>query len=292
MKLLAHGGLLLRNFPLAKVEDFADVIKHLNLGSFVSYIGGDSPRTKIFEGIYTSTEAPPSVKIHLHNELSFVAKYPSHIYFYCDTPPVADGETLIADAKKVYQSIDPEVRERFITKGLKYYSRYYYKSPFMEAINRIQKGHRSWIDVFETEDKKEVERLCRDNEFSYKWNINDWIEISEVRPAVLNHPVTKEVVWFNQAHLFDFNHRLLNWWHYLGAKILYCRRHMRLHEVFFADGSKIPLQDLYHILDVLDANTIYFQWKKGDVLVLDNILAMHGRAVFAGKRRILTAMTR
>jgi alpha-ketoglutarate-dependent taurine dioxygenase len=66
---------------------------------------------------------------------------------------------------------------------------------------------------------------------------------------------------------------------------------MRLHEVFFADGSTIPLKDLYHILDVLDANTIYFPWKKGDVLVLDNILAMHGRAVFSGKRRILAAMT-
>lgn len=64
-----------------------------------------------------------------------------------------------------------------------------------------------------------------------------------------------------------------------------------LHQIFFADDSKIPREAIYHILDVLDQNTVYFPWQKGDVLILDNILAMHGRASFQGKRRILTAMT-
>lgn len=290
-KLLEHGGLLFRNFPVNKVEDFAEVIKNLKTGSMIDYIGGDSPRTKIHEGVYTSTEAPPSIKIPLHNELSFVKNYPSHIYFYCETPPKERGETIIADAKKVFRDIDPKVRKRFIDNGLKYYSRYFYRSPLLETINRVQKGHRSWIEVFETRDKNEVERLCKSNDFSYKWNANDWLEVSQVRPAVLNHPITGETVWFNQAHLFDFNPRLLDWWRYLGTKILYFRKHMRLHEVYFADDSPIPLKDLYHILDVLDANTISFPWKKGDVLVLDNVLSMHGRAVFSGKRRILAAMT-
>ena len=61
--------------------------------------------------------------------------------------------------------------------------------------------------------------------------------------------------------------------------------------MFFANGSPIPREDLYHVLDVLDANTVYFPWQKGDLLILDNVLAMHGRATFTGKRRILTAMT-
>ena len=74
-------------------------------------------------------------------------------------------------------------------------------------------------------------------------------------------------------------------------KLFYFRKSTRLHEIQFADGSVIPRKDIYNILDILQANTVTFPWQKGDILILDNILAMHGRAPFTGKRRILTALT-
>jgi alpha-ketoglutarate-dependent taurine dioxygenase len=289
--LLKYGGILLRNFPIKSVEDFSSVIKNMKTGNFLDYIGGDSPRTKIADGVYTSTEAPPSIKIPLHNELSFVKKYPSHIYFYCDTPPQEKGETIIADSRKIYNAVNPDVKKRFIDKKLRYVSCYFYKSEVMNLLNKLQNSHKSWTTVFETDKKPEVEQKCRENEFGYKWNKNDWIQINQVRPATMAHHETKEMVWFNQAHLFDFNPRLLGVWRYIGAKLFYCQKHTRLHEVYHADDSKIKRDDLYHILDVLDANTVYFPWQKGDILVLDNVLAMHGRETFTGKRRILTAMT-
>lgn len=287
--LLQHGGLLFRNFPVTNADDFAAVIESLNVGKFINYIGGDSPRNKIREGVYTSTEAPPSVKIPLHNELSFVNKYPKHIFFYCHLAPQEKGETIIGDARKIFKDVDPAVKERFTQKGLKYVSRYFYKNNFMKFI--AQNAHKSWIDVFETHDKKEVERLCKENDFDLKWTKDDWLQISQTRPATIRHPETHENIWFNQVHLYDLNPKFLGWWRYFGVKLFYCRKHTKLHDVYFGDGSSIPRQDLYHILDVLDANTIAFPWQKGDVLVLDNILSMHGRATFTGKRKILTAMT-
>lgn len=287
-KLLQHGGLLFRNFPIKDHVDFANFIQQLNFGDFINYIGGDSPRKKICEGVYTSTEAPPYIKISLHNELSYLKTYPAHIYFYCETPPETGGETIIADARKVFQSIDNEVKNRFIEKQLRYVSCYYYKSDFMQFINRY---HKSWIDVFETEDKSEVERKCIENDVKFEWNHNDWIKISQTRPATLKHPITDESVWFNQAHLYDLNPKLLGLWPYLGMKLLYLRKNTKLHEVFFADNTIIPQEDLYHILNVLDQNTTSFPWQKGDVMVLDNILSMHGRSTFTGKRRVLAAMT-
>jgi alpha-ketoglutarate-dependent taurine dioxygenase len=289
--LLKHGALLFRGFPIASAGHFAKFIESLGLGNFVNYIGGDSPRDKVEEKVYTSTEAPPALRIPLHQELSFIKKFPRHIYFYCDIAPQIMGETIIGDARRIYQAVNPEVRQRFETKGLTYTSNYYYQSKIMRWMNKIQRSHKSWTEVFETQDKSDVEKKCLANEFQWKWTKKDWLEIIQTRPAILEHPETSEKVWFNQAHLYDFNPRLLGWSRYIGAKLFYHRKFTRLHEIMHADGSKVARDDLYHILDVLQANTVAYPWEKNDVMVLDNILAMHGRAPFSGRRRVLTALT-
>ena len=148
------------------------------------------------------TEAPPSVKIPLHNELSFVNKFPKHIYFYCHVAPQANGETIIGDARKIFKDVDASVKQRFVDNGLKYVSCYYHKSKMIDFVNRFQPGaHKTWHDVFETENKQEVEQKCKENDFEFQWNQNDWIRISQKRPAIYSHPDTKENVWFNQVHL-------------------------------------------------------------------------------------------
>jgi alpha-ketoglutarate-dependent taurine dioxygenase len=290
-KLLSFGGILFRNFPLKNEYDFAAVIKALGCGERVQYIGGDSPRKNVIDGIYTSTEAPPSFKIPLHNELSFVKHYPSHIFFFCQTPSETKGQTILADARKVYADVDPKIKKAFISKGLTYISRYYDESLLMDLLNYYQPSHKSWRQVFETSDKEEVELLCKKNDFGFKWNKNNWLEITQKRPATILHPLTQEAVWFNQAHLYDFNPRLLGLSRYLCSKLFYIQKYTKLHEVTFSDGTPIPRSYFYHILEALDANTLYFSWQAGDLLALDNVLAMHGRAPFTGKRRILTAMT-
>lgn len=289
--LLKHGGLLFRGFPIENANAFATFIESLGLGNFVNYIGGDSPRDKVEDKVYTSTEAPPALHIPLHQELSFVKKFPRHIYFFCETPPAEKGETIIGDARQIYKALNPEVKKRFEEKGLTYTSNYYYKNKIMRLMNKIQRSHKSWIEVFETHKKEDVERQCQNNDFHWEWTKRDWIKVQQTRPAMVNHPETQEPVWFNQAHLYDFNPKLLGWARYLGAKLFYFRKYTRLHEVSYADGSKIARSDLYHILDVLDKNTVAFPWQKNDVMVLDNVLTLHGRAPFTGKRRILTALT-
>lgn len=289
--LLTYGGLLFRGFPIHCAKDFSRVVESMRLGNFVNYIGGDSPRDKIEKNVYTSTEAPPAIHIPLHQELSFIKYSPRHIYFFCKTAPQHGGQTIIADARRIYKALNAKLKDKFIENGLTYISRYYGYSKIMEWVNKFQRSHKSWIEVFETKDKQDVEKKCLDNEFKWKWLQHDWIEIQQTRPAIMEHPLTKEIVWFNQAHLYDFNPKLLGWTRYMAAKLFYYRKSTLLHEIKFANGETIPRQDLYHILDILDQHTIYFPWHSGDVLVLDNILAMHGRAPFKGARRILTALT-
>ena len=291
-RLLQHGGLLFRGFPVGDARQFSDAIDALGTGAAVNYIGGDSPRTKITGSVYSSTEAPAGLKIPLHNELSFVRHYPKHIYFFCERAPQARGETILGDARRVFRALDPGVRRRFIERKLKYVSAYYGRSVIMDLVNALQPSHKSWRAVFETDQPAEVERLCREHDFDFEWHRdNNWIRISQTRPAAIEHPETREWVWFSQPHLYDFNPRLLGAGRFIGAKLFYARPHTRMHEIFFADGEKVDRRDLYHIMDTLDANTVAFPWQRGDMLVLDNVLTMHGRAAFEGPRRILAAMT-
>jgi len=287
-KALEHGGLLFRGFSIRNADDFQSVIDAVAPGPSLDYIGGDSPRRKVTKSVYTSTEAPQSFKIPLHNELSFVRHFPKHIFFFCEVEPRDRGETILADARRVYRTLDEGVRRRFSEKGLKYVSAYFGRSRVMDVVNP---SHKSWRQVFETDEPSRVEALCREQDFDFEWHGKNWIRISQTRPASITHPETGEPVWFCQPHLYDFNPRLLGFWRWAGARLFYARKHMRLHEVFHADGSPIARGDLYHILDTLDACTVSFPWKQGDVLFLDNVLSMHGRAPFTGERRILAAMT-
>jgi alpha-ketoglutarate-dependent taurine dioxygenase len=291
-KLLTFGGILFRGFPVAGADAFNSVVEALGLGKPLNYVGGDTPRDKVKDKVYTATEAPPYFMIPLHNEMSFIKKYPRHIYFYCETPAKAGGETNIADARSIYKAINSKVKEKFTQNGLKYISNFYGQSKVLDLINRFQRAHKTWMDAFETSEKDEVEKRCLENEYGYKWNKKDWLQVIFECPSVIAHPQTGERVWFNQAHLYDYNPRLIGFWSWIGTKILYCRKNTVMHEIFYGDGSKVNKKDLYHVMDVLEKETIRFPWQKGDVMVLDNVLAMHGRAPFSGKRRILAAMTR
>lgn len=291
-KILTFGGVLFRGFPVAGADQFNGVIDALGLGKPISYIGGDTPRDKVKGKVYTSTEAPPSFMIPLHNEMSFIKHYPRHIYFHCELPSQEGGETIIADARGVYNSIDASVREKFIHRGLKYISNFYGQSWTLDLINRFRRAHKTWMEAFETNLKDEVEQRCCENSFGYKWTRKDWLQVIYETPSIIAHPETGERVWFNQAHLYDYNPRLLGFWNWMGTKLVYWRKDTLMHEIFYGDGASIHKKDLYHVMDKLEEETIRFPWQKGDVMVLDNILTMHGRAPYAGKRRILAALTR
>ncbi|MCH9610417.1 MAG: hypothetical protein S4CHLAM81_12810 [Chlamydiales bacterium] len=290
-KITKFGGILLRGFPIEGATGFNKVIETLNLGKQLNYIGGDSPRDKVKGKVYTSTEAPPKLKIPLHNEMSFIKNYPRHIYFYCDTAAASGGATIIGDAREIAQKMDPSIRKQFEEKGLRYISNYYKHDILLDLINKFARAHKRWTEVFETEDKSAVEKMCQEQDFEYQWR-KQWVQIVQKRPALMKHESTGELIWFNQAHLYDYNPKLVGFWNYIGTKVIYARPHTVMHEITYGDKSAIKRTDLYKVMRTLDDCTISYPWQKNDMVILDNVIAMHGRAPFSGKRKILTALTR
>jgi hypothetical protein len=61
-------------------------------------------------------------------------------------------------------------------------------------------------------------------------------------------------------------------------------------EVSYEDGSPIDNETARRIRLALREETVTFPWRRGDVLVLDNMLIAHGRRPFTGDRCVFVAM--
>ena len=62
------------------------------------------------------------------------------------------------------------------------------------------------------------------------------------------------------------------------------------HHACFGDGSPLEEADLNQIRAAMIAEERVFDWQAGDVLLVDNILVMHGRRPFLGERRVLVSL--
>lgn len=266
-----HGAILFRGFSVRGREEFQQVIAQVN-DRFMLYTDRSSPRTEISNRIYTSTEHPADQYINMHNELAYSQNWPMKIAFYCHSEPAGRGETPIADVRRVLQSLRPETARIFADKGIMY------RRHLQEGIGL------SWRQVYQTNDKTEVEAKCRANGVEFQWTTESGLIITWVRPAIQIHPGTNEPVWFN--HGYFFNSAALN----EEVRQAFSSEEELSFDTFFGDGSRIPPDALEEIKKAYDDAVSVFQWRRGDILLLDNMLMAHGRYPFDGPREINVVM--
>jgi len=144
----------------------------------------------------------------------------------------------------------------------------------------------SWQNVFQTEDRDEVEAYCRSAEIEFEWKSDDELRTRQVCQAIATHPDTGEQVWFNQAHLFHISS--------LGEQVreslLASSAGEPPRNACYGDGSPIEDAALAEIRAAYDRETVVFPWQPRDVLLLDNMLAAHGRRPYRGARKIVVGM--
>ncbi|MBS0264207.1 MAG: TauD/TfdA family dioxygenase [Planctomycetes bacterium] len=277
LQLHINGGVLFRGFALREVAEFQLVARAI-LPQLLPYVEGQSPRTKVIDNVYTSTEFPPQYTITPHNELSYTKSPPPRIVFHCHIAPGEGGETPIFDFRKVYAEMDSRLRSRFEQAGVKY----------VKNMHGQERGlGKSWMEHFETSDRNVVEGYLHENDIDFAWSNDGTLKTWSIRPATLQHPVTGEWHWFNQANLWhvtniDERHRAQ-----LLARV--GEENLPTH-AYYGDGGKIADEDLDLVRQIMWDNAVIFPWQQGDVLVLDNFLVAHGRMPFKGPRKILVAM--
>jgi len=271
--LVKHGALLFRGFGPQTTEQFSRFARCICEDLLRD--NGEHQREVVNEGVYTPVFYPPEKQLLWHNENSFNHRWPSRILFCCAKPPLHGGQTPIVDSRRVFARLSSGIKERFIKTGVKYVRTYGGGAGL------------DWQTVFQTTSRLEVESQCQAALMDYEWLDGDRLRTSCVRPAVVRHPVTGETTWFNQAQHWHVS--CLDQATYTALRSIFPPDEMP-RNCFYGDGSLIEDSVMAEILNVYSELQVQFDWQRGDVLVLDNMLTAHGRNQFEGERKLLVAM--
>ena len=272
-KLLKYGAILFHDCQINSINDFENLAQSICPNLFSNY--GDLPRTGVSDKVYGSTPYPEDKTILFHNESSHLHSYPQKIWFFCVQPAQEGGETPIVDCRQVYQILDPKVREKLEQKQLMY------------VRNYIKGLDVSWQNFFHTEDKKVVEEKCHQSQMEFEWLPNNDLRTYKIRPAIIQHPLTNEKIFFNQIQLHHISYldRQVR-----GSLLSVFGSENLPRNIYYGDGSPLETKEIEAINRAYQQATISFPWQKGDVLMLDNLLTAHSRNPYKGKRKIVVAM--
>jgi alpha-ketoglutarate-dependent taurine dioxygenase len=267
-----RGYIVFRNFSVADVAAF-DNLLDLFMRPSGEFSEETSPRSSVSARLFTSTDYPAKYPIQFHHEFSYRQNYPDRLAFCCLQPPRAGGATPIADSRKVLRGISPDVVAKFERLGIAY------------VRNFIGLGV-SWPDSFGTHDKSIISAYCEEHDISCSWH-GEELYTRQVAPAVRTHAVTGERVWFNSVLNLNI----------AGVEPKAAREALSSLpassvpiNTTYGSGEPIEPEVLEHIREVYAQEGVRFDWRSGDLMVIDNLLTAHAREPFEGDRRIIVGM--
>ncbi|GAA2104698.1 TauD/TfdA family dioxygenase [Streptomyces albiaxialis] len=268
-----RGAVLFRGFSEG-ADALRPVVEAIGGEGALAYQDGATPRSALGEGVYSSTEYPSDQTIEMHNEACYSWSWPRVLGFACARPSQTGGQTPLADSRNVLRRLPHDLVSRMERYGVRYLRNYTpgVGIPWQEALGCDESG----LDAYADRTRVRVAHIAEDH-----------LRTEAVRPAVVRHPDTGEWVWFNQATSFH----LSTIGDELAEELLGQVGPERVPKTTrLGDGSEFTRADLGAIREAFAAETTAFDWQPGDVLVVDNLLAAHGRAPFTGTREIRVAM--
>lgn len=276
-RLLAdNGALLIRGLRFVGSQQFGHALAALFGEELVQYTYRSTPRTELRGNVYTATEYHADQVIPQHNENSYTNRWAMRLGFLCTIPAEIGGATPICDSRRVHDEMPDSVRARFERDGVLY-------------VRNYSEIDVPWTEVFQTDDRAEVEAFCDANALDYEWIGERGLRTRQVNQATARHPDTGARVWFNQAHLFHVS----NLESEVRESLMAAMGEANLpRNTYFGDGEPISEAVLAQVRAVYDRNMIAFDWQRNDLLLLDNMLYSHGRTPYSGNRQVLVGMAR
>lgn len=274
-ELSTSGAVLFRGFPLDSAETFDAFSAAFGYDSFTYKESlSNAVRINFTERVFTANEAPKEVEIFLHHEMAQTPISPDKLFFFCKSAADQGGATPICRSDQLFKALEaenPELAKSFEDKGLIY-------TTHMPSADDVNSGQgRSWASTLSVKTKEQAEAKLTELGYTWEWQTDNSLKaITPILPAVLDLGGMK--VFYNQLVAA-----------YMGWKGV---RENPSSALTFGDGSDIPKEGLERIAELSKDFTFDLQWQDGDVALLDNKIAMHGRRPYSGerKRQVLVAL--
>jgi hypothetical protein len=269
-----HGAILFRGLPLNSPEDCDAFAAAFELTNF-AYIESlsNAVRVNYTERIFSANEAPADVTIYFHHEMAQTPIYPAKLFFFCQTPAAEGGETPLCRSDVLFERLAqrcPEFAKNCEEKGLRY-------SNVMPADNDPKSGMgRSWKSTLRAETREEAE--ARLKEIEYDW---EWLADGCLRATTPVLPAVRDVGHGRKAF---FNQLIAA---FQGWKD---DRNDPSKAIRFGDGTPLD-RDAVNVATELAYELAFdLPWQKGDAVIVDNFVTMHGRRTFKGTRKVLASL--
>ncbi|KAI3397828.1 hypothetical protein diail_10361 [Diaporthe ilicicola] len=270
-----HGAILLRDFcpPISTAADFDVVCKSFGLAEF-PYIGGAAPRTVVHGSVFTANESPADQLIPFHHEMAQSKSHPGVLFFYCMRAPPEGGETPIVLSNLVYERIRgefPDFVSELEEKGVRYVR------VLPEVDDPSSAIGRGWKSTFAVDTREDAERVGREMGMELEWLGGNLLRTTTaVIPATKKDPRTGKTSWFNSIVAA-----------FTGWKDT---RNDPTKAVVFGDGGPLDADVLRRCQEIMNELAVAFEWRRGDVLVVDNWVTLHSRNSFVGGRVIYASL--
>jgi len=269
-----HGVVLIRGLPLRTAEDFDAFVAAMGLKNF-PYAESLSNAVRINRTarVFSANEAPPEVTIFLHHEMAQTPIYPSRLLFFCEQPAESGGATPVCRSDVLFQRLTeqcPEFARACATRGLKY-------TNVMPADNDFASGMgRSWRSTLSAANHAEAERRLQALGYTWQWQPDDSLRVTT--------PVLPAVRALADGRRSFFNQLIAAFQGWKDS------RNNPSRSITFGDGQPLDRADVLRAVQLADELTFDVAWQQGDVALVDNFVAMHGRRTFTGTRKVLASL--
>jgi alpha-ketoglutarate-dependent taurine dioxygenase len=187
-----------------------------------------------------------------HSEQADSPFRPDALWFCCESPASDGGETLYWDGVKVWEELDPELRDLFTTKKIRYF--HLYSSDKWKMFL----GHGAVLS--------DAQRALDGIEgVSYYVTGDESIYIEYVCSALVKTKYGNHTAFTNS--------------------LLSERKNTLGDLMSFDDGTPIPEVVIAQIKRTMGGLTEEIYWQPGDLAFIENSRFMHGRNAFSDRRR-------
>ena len=212
------------------------------------------------------------VTIFLHHEMAQTPIYPSKLFFFCEQAAPKAGPRRSAGPTCCWERLTrrmPAVRADCEAKGLRY-------TNVMPTANDPTSGMgRSWQSTLRSETRRGRGSGSRRLGYSWEWLPDGCLRATTpVLPAVMHRPTGRKAF---------FNQLIAAFQGWKDSRNDPRRRSLTATARRSTRGR--PRRGR-----LADELTFDVPWQRGDVVLVDNYVAMHGRRSFTGKRKVLASL--